>query len=100
RKDLTPSGPLSVIESEATKCGIPPVWPTRGNRHSMAIGERPRRGVPEGVWTQCPQCKATIFRKEAAAQFNVCPECDYHFYIPARQRIEQLLDKDSFEEWF
>jgi acetyl-CoA carboxylase carboxyl transferase subunit beta len=66
----------------------------------MAIGDRPKRGVPEGVWTQCPQCKATIFRKEAAARLNVCPECDYHFYLPAPQRIGQLLDEDSFEEWF
>src|SRR5205807_6428963 len=48
------------------------------------------------------QCKATIFRKEMAARFNVCPEasCNYHFYLPARQRIAQLLDEDSFEEWF
>ncbi len=33
-------------------------------------------------------------------RFNVCPECDYHFYLPARDRIAQLLDEDSFEEWF
>jgi acetyl-CoA carboxylase carboxyl transferase subunit beta len=30
----------------------------------------------------------------------VCPECEYHFYLPARERINQLLDQDSFEEWF
>jgi len=60
----------------------------------------PRRGVPEGLWTQCPKCKATIFRKEAAARFNVCPECDHHLPLPAKDRIAQLLDEDSFEEWF
>lgn len=70
-----------------------------GNRR-MSAEERSGRGVPEGLWTQCPQCKATIFRKEAAARYNVCPECDYHFYMPARERIAQLLDEDSFEEWF
>ena len=61
---------------------------------------RPKRGVPEGLWIRCPQCKATIFRKEAESRFNVCPECEYHFYLPARERIRQLLDEDSFEEWF
>ena len=61
---------------------------------------RQKRGVPEGLWIRCPQCKATIFRKEAEARFNVCPECDHHFYLPARQRLQQLLDPDSFEEWF
>ncbi|HEV3203752.1 MAG TPA: acetyl-CoA carboxylase, carboxyltransferase subunit beta [Gemmataceae bacterium] len=64
------------------------------------MANRPKRGVPEGLWIRCPQCKATIFRKEAESRFNVCPECGYHFYIPAQQRIQQLLDTDSFEEWF
>ena len=59
-----------------------------------------KRGVPEGLWLRCPQCKATIFRKEAERLCNVCPECGYHFYMPARDRIAQLLDQDSFEEWF
>src|SRR4051812_11502706 len=66
----------------------------------MATGGRTKRGVPEGLWIRCPQCKATIFRKEAESRFNVCPECDYHFYVPARERIRQLLDEESFEEWF
>jgi acetyl-CoA carboxylase carboxyl transferase subunit beta len=66
----------------------------------MATVGRPKRGVPEGLWIRCPQCKATIFRKEAESRFNVCPECDYHFYVPARERIRQLLDEESFEEWF
>ncbi len=66
----------------------------------MPSGERGKRGVPEGVFIQCPQCKATILKKEAEARLNVCPECDYHFNIRARQRIAQLLDEDSFEEWF
>jgi acetyl-CoA carboxylase carboxyl transferase subunit beta len=56
--------------------------------------------VPEGLWIQCPQCKATVFRKEAQSRLNVCPECGYHFYLPARERIAQLLDEESFEEWF
>jgi acetyl-CoA carboxylase carboxyl transferase subunit beta len=66
------------------------------------MGDRPRRGVPEGLWMRCPQCKQTIFRKEAESRLNVCPEpgCGYHFLMPARDRIRQLLDADSFEEWF
>jgi acetyl-CoA carboxylase carboxyl transferase subunit beta len=59
-----------------------------------------KRGVPEGLWIRCPQCKATVFRKEAESRLNVCPECGYHFYLPAADRIAQLLDQDSFEEWF
>jgi acetyl-CoA carboxylase carboxyl transferase subunit beta len=66
----------------------------------MAMTSRPKRGVPEGLWLRCPQCKATIFRKEMESRLSVCPECEYHFLMPARDRIRQLLDQDSFEEWF
>ncbi|MCS6976279.1 MAG: acetyl-CoA carboxylase, carboxyltransferase subunit beta [Gemmatales bacterium] len=66
----------------------------------MQPGARPKRGVPEGLWIRCPNCRNTIFRKEAEDRLNVCPECDYHFHLPARERIKQLLDQDSFEEWF
>jgi acetyl-CoA carboxylase carboxyl transferase subunit beta len=61
---------------------------------------RAKRGVPEGLWLRCPQCKAAVFRKEVESRLNVCPECDYHFNVRAQDRIAQLLDQDSFEEWF
>jgi acetyl-CoA carboxylase carboxyl transferase subunit beta len=67
---------------------------------SKLMEGRGKRGVPEGLWIRCPQCKATVFRKEAESRLNVCPECEYHFYLPARERIRQCLDQDSFEEWF
>jgi len=61
--------------------------------------KRPKRGVPEGLWKRCPGCQATIFRKEAEKRLGVCPECDYHWYVSARERIAQVLDEGTFEEW-
>ena len=61
--------------------------------------KRPKRGVPEGLWKRCPGCQETIFRKEAEKRLGVCPECDYHWYVPARERIRQVLDEGTFEEW-
>ena len=63
---------------------------------------RRKRGVPEGLWLRCDGCGATVFRKMVDEHMGVCPEsgCDHHFYVPARKRIEQLLDQDSFEEWY
>jgi len=55
--------------------------------------------VPEGLWQRCPGCQATIFRKEAERRLSVCPECDYHWYVSARDRIAQVLDDGTFEEW-
>ncbi len=61
--------------------------------------ERPKRGVPEGLWLRCPTCTATVYKKEVEARHFVCPECEHHFAVPSKARIAQLLDADSFEEW-
>jgi acetyl-CoA carboxylase carboxyl transferase subunit beta len=61
--------------------------------------KRPKRGVPEGLWQRCPGCQQTIFRKEAQKRLGVCPECEYHWYVPAQERIRQVLDEGTFEEW-
>lgn len=62
-------------------------------------GRPKKRGVPEGLWIRCPDCKATIFRKQVENLLGLCPECGHHFYVPGRERIRQLVDEDSFEEW-
>lgn len=62
--------------------------------------KRPKRGVPEGLWLRCDGCGATVFRKQVEQNMNVCPECEHHFYVPTSMRIRQLLDPDSFEEWY
>ncbi len=60
---------------------------------------RAKRGIPEGLWLRCPGCGAVIFRSEAEKRLNTCPECEYHFNVGARQRIDQVLDEGTFEEW-
>ena len=62
-------------------------------------GKRSKRGVPEGLWQRCPGCQQTIFRKEAEKKLGVCPECDFHWYVSAFTRVEQVLDAGTFEEW-
>ena len=47
----------------------------------------------------CPKCKATLYRKVVQEAFNVCPECGHHMPLSGRERVRQLLDEDSFEEW-
>jgi acetyl-CoA carboxylase carboxyl transferase subunit beta len=56
--------------------------------------------IPEGLWLRCPDCGGMLFRKVVEQGLNVCPECQYHFRLGARRRVEQLLDPGSFEEMF
>jgi len=50
------------------------------------------------LWEKCYNCNTSIPQKELEQNMHVCPKCDYHFRIGARERIAQLLDEDSFEE--
>lgn len=67
---------------------------------SPATGKRPKRGVPAGLWLRCDGCGGTVFRKQVEQNLNICPECSHHFYVPTAMRVRQLLDPDSFEEWY
>src|SRR6476661_3112652 len=60
--------------------------------------ERDRAGIPEGLWMRCPECSDMLFRKVVEEALHVCPNCQYHFRISARKRIDQLADPGSFEE--
>lgn len=55
--------------------------------------------VPEGLWKKCPSCGKTIYAKDLGAD-QVCPHCHYNFRISASERIELIVDGDSFEEWY
>ena len=66
---------------------------------ATAAMKRAKRGVPEGLWARCPGCQASIYKKEAERLLNVCPQCDYHFYVSAQERISHVLDDGTFEEW-
>ena len=54
--------------------------------------------VPEGLWVKCNSCKEIIYRKEVDKNLKVCPKCNYHFRISAKERITLLIDENSFVE--
>lgn len=54
--------------------------------------------VPEGLWVKCNSCKEIIYRKELDRNLKICPKCNYHFRISARERISLLTDNGSFNE--
>jgi len=54
--------------------------------------------MPEGLWTKCKNCEEIIYSKEIERNLNVCPKCDYHFRISARERIDLVIDEGTFNE--
>jgi len=69
------------------------------NENNLKLAkDQKESGIPEGLWVRCPECGDMLFRKVVEEALHVCPNCQYHFRVSARARIDQLVDSGSFEE--
>jgi acetyl-CoA carboxylase carboxyl transferase subunit beta len=51
-------------------------------------------------WVKCTGCLEMIHTNELKDNLNCCPKCNYHYRLAVKQRIELLIDKDTFVELF
>ena len=56
-----------------------------------------RRSIPEGLWTSCPECRATLYRSDLERNLRVCPRCSHHMRLEARARLQHFLDAGEHE---
>jgi acetyl-CoA carboxylase carboxyl transferase subunit beta len=54
-----------------------------------------RKVVPEGLWVKCEACEAVLYRTDLDKQQNVCPKCNFHMRLGARERLDFLLDPEG-----
>ncbi|MEE4219309.1 MAG: acetyl-CoA carboxylase, carboxyltransferase subunit beta [Xanthomonadales bacterium] len=57
-----------------------------------------KRTVPEGLWSKCDVCTAVLYRPELERNLNVCPKCNTHMAVSARERLNQFLDPEERRE--
>ncbi len=60
----------------------------------------PRKQVERtnGLGMRCNDCGEFILGKKLEKMLKVCPKCNYHFRLGARERISLLLKDGTFEE--
>ena len=58
-----------------------------------------KKNIPEGLWTKCGECGEIIYNKKLEENLKVCPKCDFHFRLTAYERINAILDEESFSEF-
>ncbi len=66
-------------------------------RRTDELRER-RAQIPDGLVERCPNCHALILQN-AIGESYLCPKCSHHLQFPALDRINWLVDEDTFEEW-
>jgi acetyl-CoA carboxylase carboxyl transferase subunit beta len=57
-----------------------------------------RRAAPSDAWTKCPSCDAQVFNRQLERELRLCPSCGHHFRMSIGERIDMLLDPNTFEE--
>ena len=72
------------------------------NRKEEQLAHRPQDvNVDDSIgllWTKCVCCSEQLLKKDLIANNYVCPKCDYHFRLSAKDRIATLLDEGTFVE--
>jgi len=99
----TTSFTKKILGSESVEPGVtpPPNSPAETafvKKPKLGSGKSRKRDIPEGLWTKCLKCATMVFDKELDENLKVCPHCQYHFPIGARERIHSLVETCSFEE--
>lgn len=56
--------------------------------------------IKKGMWVKCKNCGKIIYKRDLQENYYVCPECNYHMRLSAKERLKQILDKDTFYEMF
>jgi len=65
---------------------------------SIKIQNRKKRDIPQGLFQKCPGCDEVVNEIELTENQRVCPRCDYHFAMSAKDRIDNLVDPNTFVE--
>lgn len=64
----------------------------KNNRKKTALTEK--IDVPDHYFIMCPQCKNMVLQSQIQLQANTCPSCKHHLYLPAKERLDFLFDKN------
>ena len=56
----------------------------------------------EGIFVKCENndCGTTIYRKDLKINMHVCPHCNHHFRLSAKERLAMLFDEGAYNELF
>ena len=54
--------------------------------------------TPNNLWVKCNNCGTMVYHKDLKETSNVCPTCNHHMKMSARQRINWVLDEGTITD--
>ena len=73
-------------------------WFKRLVPQQIRIDSGTTRKVPQGLWIKCASCDSPLYRSELERNLHVCPKCQHHMRVSARERLAIFLDPEPQQE--
>jgi len=73
-------------------------WFKRKDRPKLVDPGEEKTVRTEGLFVKCPGCEQMLFKREVEENLNVCPKCDHHNRISARERLRLTFDDEKWIE--
>ena len=89
---------LKTVEPALTPTPAANTQTDFAKKSKLGTNKAKKRDIPEGLWIKCPKCETMVFDKGLDENLKVCPHCEFHFPIGARERIHSLVETCTFEE--
>lgn len=61
--------------------------------------KKSKTDIPKGLLFKCPRCSSVTFIEDFQNNGKVCPNCNYHSRLTARERLDITIDKGSLQEF-
>ncbi|MEM8544245.1 MAG: acetyl-CoA carboxylase, carboxyltransferase subunit beta [Cyanobacteria bacterium P01_H01_bin.119] len=72
-------------------------WFANRRKSGPISKDRQEREIADGLWTKCSECSVLTYTKDLQANVWVCPECSHHYRVLSSDRIQQLIDSETWE---
>ena len=72
-------------------------WFANRRKTEAPLQKQQEREIADGLWTKCQVCSAVAYTKDLKNNQFVCLECGHHVGVNSDQRIEQLIDKNTWQ---
>lgn len=71
-------------------------WFANRRKSEPNYQQRQEREIADGLWTKCEACGVLAYTKDLKANQMVCLECEHHMRVYSEERIEQLIDVNTW----
>ncbi len=71
-------------------------WFANRRKSAPISQQRQQREIADGLWTKCPACGVLTYTKDLRNNLQVCAECGHHMSVSSHERIQQLVDANTW----